>query len=782
MSEHATYERLLPLGTGGMASVWLAVRRDRGGNDELLVLKSPHREFASDARFRRMLVDEARLATTLRHPNIVRTLEIHEDQGELHLVMEYLEGRTLDWVRERSRPPLEVTLRVLMDVLRALDHAHACTSPDGLGRGVVHRDVSPDNILVTFEGPAKLMDFGIARALGTKATTGLGEIKGKAAYMPPEQLEPGGLDHRADVFAVGVLLFEALTGHRMWGELGELAILRRLHAHDIPRLPPSVVSGHPALSALCQRALAADPSRRFTSAGEFHDALARVVPEGALDAQEHPVARFMEQRFAADRLEQRRRIEAAIAGLKSSAALVPQSAPAIDGPYTIVQQLGPGRYEAMHRRLRSKAIVQVDPRTEWTDVKNRMERLAAIRHPALGRLLLAGPVLEGKGSYFVHERSDSPRLAELPAALLEHPLGALDVLGELLDGVAELHRRGLCHGAIDDETVSFLSAPGGLRPKLSCPGLRRRRQSPSRYVAPQVAAGNPPSPSSDVYALGVLAYDLVSGVRGSSSEAWRPTFDAPGWSDPSLQRWVERALAPDEDVRYADAIEMLAAAANLDRAALSPSPAAGKARLDLAPRVGRRASPVHAPRWAGGPTERPTVWLLRGDPAIRDPNVLAAFTALDELADLSLIEDDKSEAVLEDLRAGRTQAPWVVIFGDLQVMLGDPTLSGLAGHPEVSKLLVSTHPNLEMLQMSINGVGLDRQICLPTTPDEIIASIASLLERVRGLKHEVQAHRDTLHRYRRESLRLAAELGQRNSDVGDLFAMPDIDDSSWQVV
>ena len=260
-----------------MAVVYLAASQGPRGFSKLVVVKELKEEFTQDGEFTAMFVDEARLAARLNHPNIVQTYEVEEQQGHFFIVMEYLEGQPLSQTRSRLAR-LGATLRdhqvrVLCDVLEALHHAHELADYDGRPLNVVHRDVSPHNVIITYDGVAKLVDFGIAKASDQSSQTRTGVIKGKLAYMSPEQAFGKPVDRRADIFAVGVILWEAITGRRMWKGNAEGAIAHRLSTGDIPKLTDFVAEPPPMLKMICERALAPRADDRYPSAAAMRQDL-----------------------------------------------------------------------------------------------------------------------------------------------------------------------------------------------------------------------------------------------------------------------------------------------------------------------------------------------------------------------------------------------------------------------------------------------------------------------------------------------------------------------------
>ena len=257
------YHRLVELGRGGMAIVYLAAMRGPQGFTKLVVLKEALAHLAQDPVFRRMFLDEARLAARLNHPNIVQTYEVGEEAGRQFIVMEHLEGQPLVRVREL---PLPFALFVVSNVLSGLEHAHELRGLDGELLRVVHRDVSPHNVFVTYSGEVKLVDFGIAKAADVKADTNTGVLKGKVRYMAPEQARGEAIDGRADLFAVGAILYELVTGQPLWGELPDFTILLRLGLGQMPNVADVAPHTDPRLRAIVMRALASTPAERYATA------------------------------------------------------------------------------------------------------------------------------------------------------------------------------------------------------------------------------------------------------------------------------------------------------------------------------------------------------------------------------------------------------------------------------------------------------------------------------------------------------------------------------------
>src|SRR5688572_2333969 len=212
------YELLCPVGEGGMARVWVARLARKYGFEKLVAIKTILQKHASDDRFRAMFLDEARIASRIDHPNVGHIIDLGEEGDVLYLVMEWIDGDTLSRIkrtveRKKQEFPLPIALRVLADTCQGLHAAHELKAPDGSLLGVVHRDVSPQNILVSMSGVAKLIDFGIAKARDRlSGETSTGFFKGKVHYISPEQAVGRAVDRRSDVFSVGAILFHLVVG------------------------------------------------------------------------------------------------------------------------------------------------------------------------------------------------------------------------------------------------------------------------------------------------------------------------------------------------------------------------------------------------------------------------------------------------------------------------------------------------------------------------------------------------------------------------------------------
>jgi eukaryotic-like serine/threonine-protein kinase len=274
------YEILDEIASGGMATVYLGRIIGSGGFSRTVAIKRLHPQFAKNPEFVTMFLDEARLAARIRHPNVVPTLDVVAASGELFLVMEYVEGETLSRLARRlkergQRVPMPVLMRIMADALQGLHAAHEARDERGVPLNIVHRDVTPQNILVGIDGVSRLLDFGVAKAAGRAQTTQEGQIKGKLAYMAPEQLMSSGVTRETDLYAASVILWEMLTGARLVTGESEVDLVANLLKRDIH--PPSrlVAEVPKELDALVMRGLAAKAADRFPTAREMCVALSR---------------------------------------------------------------------------------------------------------------------------------------------------------------------------------------------------------------------------------------------------------------------------------------------------------------------------------------------------------------------------------------------------------------------------------------------------------------------------------------------------------------------------
>jgi eukaryotic-like serine/threonine-protein kinase len=318
------YHPIAALGSGGMSKVHLAVVRGPGGFHKLVVLKELHASLSNSDQYLPMFLDEARLAARLNHPNVVQTNEVGQAGDIYFIAMEYLDGQPLSSILRRTSAagglPLPFALRIVADVCAGLHHAHNLADFDGSPLHVVHRDVSPQNIFVTYDGQTKVVDFGVAKAAGRAVQTRVGVLKGKIRYMAPEQARAETVDRRADMFSLGVVLYEMVAVRRLW-QGRDIDTLQELRAGRIPDSPKEFRPELPdAIDRICRRALSVLPEKRHATAldmqRELEDCLDSLTPRVTPRA----IGELVSGLFGQERLQIHALIERQLRKLESIAA------------------------------------------------------------------------------------------------------------------------------------------------------------------------------------------------------------------------------------------------------------------------------------------------------------------------------------------------------------------------------------------------------------------------------------------------------------------------------
>lgn len=323
------YDLIAEIGHGGMADVFLGAlaEGEAGRFQKLLAVKLIKSDLSAEPEFIEMFMDEARVAGRLNHPNVIQTLEVGADAGRNFLAMEYVDGQPLNRVARallrNSRFDLSARLTIVLRTLDGLDYAHELADFDGTALGIVHRDISPGNILVGYDGQIKLTDFGIAKANDSSSQTRIGLLKGKTAYMAPEQARSSHVDRRADIYAAGVVLWELIAGRRMWGGTSQAEMLTRAAAGDIPAL--SQVNPHvpPRLEEICMRALAPRREDRHASAAELAADLEDFVRSQLEPKSEREVGRLVAEVFTEERARLRDILDQQLSWRSRDLATVP---------------------------------------------------------------------------------------------------------------------------------------------------------------------------------------------------------------------------------------------------------------------------------------------------------------------------------------------------------------------------------------------------------------------------------------------------------------------------
>jgi serine/threonine protein kinase len=297
------YELIEKVATGGMAEVFLAKQTgDLGGFSKKVAIKRMFSYMADSPEATNMFLDEGRIAASFNHPNIVQIYDLGREGENLYLAMEYVHGRDLKRVFDRGRAvdsplPLSMAAHIVSQVASGLHYAHERLDERGQPMNVVHRDVSPQNVLVSDQGHVKVCDFGIAKAEDRLQHTKQGQFKGKIAYMSPEQFETSNLDRRSDIYSLGVLLYEATTGHRVYDADTDLEIVRLMSIGDI-RQPSELVTGYPEeLEAIVLKCINKDQAKRYATAEELHIAVEEWLDKTSSRPSAMHIGRYMKALF-----------------------------------------------------------------------------------------------------------------------------------------------------------------------------------------------------------------------------------------------------------------------------------------------------------------------------------------------------------------------------------------------------------------------------------------------------------------------------------------------------
>ena len=302
-SNFGKYEIITHLASGGMADIYLCRARGIQGFEKLAIIKRVRQDRALDKKMVELFLDEARLAASLQHPNIVQVYEFGIVEGSYFLAMEYVHGEDVHSLLARIRETeaallLPEVLAITVGVCQGLQYAHDCLGLNGRPLGIVHRDISPSNVLISYDGAVMITDFGIAKATSRSTETTTGTVRGKLGYMSPEQCRGMPLDRRSDIFAIGTLLHELSTGKALFSGTSDFELMKAI-VEDPIRPPSAQVAEYPGeLDRIVLKALARDPADRYATARELQLDIERFAVENKLPISSARLAGFMQQQFA----------------------------------------------------------------------------------------------------------------------------------------------------------------------------------------------------------------------------------------------------------------------------------------------------------------------------------------------------------------------------------------------------------------------------------------------------------------------------------------------------
>lgn len=292
------YELLLPIAQGGMATVWAARQKGSRGFQKTVAIKTMLPGLSDDPQFEEMFLDEAGLAAKIQHPNVAQILDLGEENEILYIVMEWVDGEALSVIASAAKKggstlPQTISLRIISQACAGLHAAHELKDENEQLVNLVHRDVSPQNILVTYDGIVKLVDFGVAKAVGRMSETHSGQLKGKVPYMSPEQARGGDLDRRTDIFALGIVLYKLTMGVHPFVGVDDLTTMRNIVSR--PVLPPRVKdpSVSPELEQVILKCLDKDPEKRYQTMLELDRAIERILAKSGASLVDAEVGTFV---------------------------------------------------------------------------------------------------------------------------------------------------------------------------------------------------------------------------------------------------------------------------------------------------------------------------------------------------------------------------------------------------------------------------------------------------------------------------------------------------------
>ena len=299
------YELLERIGVGGMAEVFRARQTGADGFERFVAIKRILPGIAADHDFVEMFIDEAKIAVQLSHPNIAQIYDLGMEDGVYFIAQEYVHGRDMGAIVERQKAagvplPIPFVVHIGMKVCEALQHAHTAVGPGGQPLRIIHRDVSPSNVLVSYEGAVKVIDFGLAKAQGRLATTQVGVVKGKLAYLSPEQAKGRPIDSRSDLFSLGTCMFEWLTGQRLFLRANDVDTVMAIQRAEVPPLRALRPEVPPKLQAIVLKALAPDPDRRYPAAAEMAEELLAFSYEARMSTRRATLGDYVQTLFPED--------------------------------------------------------------------------------------------------------------------------------------------------------------------------------------------------------------------------------------------------------------------------------------------------------------------------------------------------------------------------------------------------------------------------------------------------------------------------------------------------
>jgi serine/threonine-protein kinase len=472
------YELLLPIAAGGMAMVWAARLKGTRGFQKIVAVKTMLPKLSEDPQFEQMFMDEASLASQIRHPHVVEISDLGEQEGVLFLVMEWIDGIPLNQLMKAAKPqggiPLPIGVRLVMQACAGLHAAHELRDGKGQLVGLVHRDISPQNILVTYDGVTKVVDFGVAKAtaLGNGATAA-GQLKGKVSYMAPEQVRGEQIDRRVDIFALGIVLYALTTGKHPFRRESEAATMYTIASNDPVVAPRKFIPDYPVgLENVLLKSLAKDANDRYSTANEFLRALDQALPVAERAQTEEDVSGFLGKLLGAKREEGR-------IALNEALQRADQLGPTRANPNG-ANMMGPASQGSVSSVSTVGVAATLGPENTFTSV-GAPDYLGQRRKRTLAILALLACAGAGAGVFLMRREAAPPAAAAavVPPAPVAPPIAAPPPTAPIT---------GIDPAALPTEGVPAEPQPSATarRPVVSAPA-----QAPAQPAAPGKATAKP---------------------------------------------------------------------------------------------------------------------------------------------------------------------------------------------------------------------------------------------------------------------------------------------------
>jgi serine/threonine protein kinase len=723
------------LGQGGMGLVYRAVQLGLHRTVALKVtqLASKYESNEELAVREQRFLREAQMCARLNHPNVVTVFdfgEVHNlrDQKSHFIAMEYLEGTTLEQRIHLNPKGMDSgdVVRLILEVARGLRAAHA--------RRLVHRDLKPANVMMVpgdEKEQVKILDFGLVLDANARENlTMAGNFVGSPAYMAPEQIEAGDVDQQVDIYALGTIMYECLVGSLPFvcRNLSELFRAKAEHKIEaISKRNPNAKVSFP-LEQLTLKMMARERKDRIASIDEVIKILSD-TPE-AIQYSEVPSGLYQVPPTHMVRGQVQYQLGRQLSGSPRSSVF--QANDVVTGGRVVVK------------------IFHANTPAEKQLLGRELPMLCLLRNYRFAAVFFVGEteIEQRKVPFLVmeHVRGESLRDRQKKSSMISEGL-AIHLGCEVLLALADAHAIRVVHRELNHDTILLNEENDGL-PSVKIigfstmapvmePSALRQRISPEnwKYLAPESLGTGVMDENSDLFALAVILFEGLAGRSLYADEDWqqqmaqgkvpvRRALRNVSATSEELVSVIERALHEDPEKRFSSARAFYQALKGL-RTSLRQNVSSHDFLNVKVPTSSSHIKLARQPK---------TIWILEGDPAFQAEEVQTSLASLRMSFELVFLNMDQRNELLPMVQSGKVLPPWLTIFGDLIVLLDDELLKTLSDFSETSKLIISSHANVEMLQQSINFCGLDHQVCLPESATHIVQVIQSMMERAKRVR------------------------------------------------